>query len=31
MYAVAFMLFAITFAFTLTGAIIRKRFREEYQ
>ncbi|MEX0776800.1 MAG: phosphate ABC transporter permease subunit PstC [Phycisphaeraceae bacterium] len=31
MYAVAAALFAITFAFTIVGAIIRKRFREVYE
>ncbi len=31
MYAVAFMLFLLTMCFTILGAMIRKRFREEYQ
>lgn len=31
MYAVALMLFLLTFACTMAGAIIRKRFREVYQ
>ncbi len=31
MYAVAFMLFLLTFGCTMTGAVIRRRFREVYQ
>ncbi len=31
MYAVAAMLFAVTFAFTVLGDVIRKRFREVYE
>jgi phosphate transport system permease protein len=31
MYAVAAMLFVMTFSFTIVGQIIRKRFREQYQ
>jgi phosphate transport system permease protein len=31
MYAVAAALFVLTFAFTVIGAIIRRRFREVYE